>query len=53
MNGEEWVFNNGSMWVALDLAIGGTWPGDSDNSTVFPQQLIVDYVRVYERDCSS
>jgi len=30
------------------LAIGGNWPGNPNASTVFPQQFIIDYVRVWE-----
>jgi hypothetical protein len=33
----------------LNVAVGGAWPGDPDPSTVFPQQMLVDYVRVYRR----
>ncbi len=33
--------------ILLNLAIGGNWPGKPD-STVFPQTLEVDYVRVYQ-----
>jgi hypothetical protein len=29
------------------MAVGGGWPGDPDASSTFPQQMIVDYVRVY------
>jgi hypothetical protein len=32
------------------LAVGGDWPGDPDSSTRFPADMLVDYVRVYERD---
>jgi beta-glucanase (GH16 family) len=32
----------------FNLAVGGNWPGSPDNSTVFPQRLIVDYVRVFQ-----
>jgi beta-glucanase (GH16 family) len=32
----------------LNLAVGGTWPGNPDASTHFPQQYVIDYVRVYE-----
>jgi len=39
---------NVPMYVILNLAVGGIWPGYPDATTVFPQQLIVDYVRVYE-----
>lgn len=35
--------------MVLNLAIGGTWPGDPDLNTTFPQQLLIDYVRVYQK----
>jgi len=41
-----WVFNK-PFFLLLNMAIGGTLPGAPDDSTVFPQTLIVDYVRVY------
>ena len=34
------------MFVILNTAVGGTWPGNPNASTVFPQQFKVDYVRV-------
>lgn len=33
----------------LNVAVGGNWPGSPDASTSFPQQLTVDYVRVYQK----
>lgn len=36
--------------LILNLAVGGNWPGNPDAKTVFPQALIVDYVRVYQRN---
>jgi hypothetical protein len=27
--------------------VGGRWPGSPDETTVFPQTMLVDYVRVY------
>jgi beta-glucanase (GH16 family) len=33
----------------LNLAVGGNLPGSPDQTTVFPQELVVDYVRVYQR----
>lgn len=33
--------------LILNVAVGGTWPGAPDASTVFPQTLEVDFVRVY------
>ncbi|MCK4784714.1 MAG: glycoside hydrolase family 16 protein, partial [Desulfobacteraceae bacterium] len=35
--------------VVLNLAIGGTWPGNPDKNTLFPQKLLIDYVRVYQK----
>ena len=35
-------------YFILNLAVGGYWPGYPDESTVLPQRLAVDYVRVYE-----
>jgi len=37
------------MYLVLNLAIGGTWPGDSDASTPRPASWIIDYVRVWQR----
>ena len=34
--------------LLLNLAVGGQWPGYPDETTVFPQQMRVDYVRVYQ-----
>ena len=45
--GTRWVFDH-PFFLLLNLAVGGSWPGDPDSSTTFPQQLIVDYVRVYD-----
>jgi beta-glucanase (GH16 family) len=44
--GAKWVFDH-PFFLLLNLAIGGGWPGDPNASTTFPQQMIVDYVRVY------
>jgi hypothetical protein len=33
----------------VKLAVGGCWPGNPDATTTFPQQMLVDYVRVYKR----
>jgi beta-glucanase (GH16 family) len=44
----EWVFDH-PFFILINLAVGGNWPGYPDESTVFPQFLLVDYVRVYQR----
>lgn len=38
------------FYMQMNVAVGGIWPGAPDASTVFPQQMVVDYVRVYEMD---
>nr|WP_040406025.1 glycoside hydrolase family 16 protein [Amycolatopsis nigrescens] len=45
LNGNRWVFDH-PFFLILNLAVGGYWPGDPDGSTTFPQQLVIDYVRV-------
>jgi beta-glucanase (GH16 family) len=45
--GKPWEFNK-PFFLLLNLAIGGDWPGPPDNSTIFPQEMLIDYVRVYE-----
>jgi Glycosyl hydrolases family 16/Calx-beta domain len=37
-----------SFFFILNLAVGGNWPGNPDGTTVFPQRMLVDYVRVYQ-----
>lgn len=44
----EWVYDH-PFFILINLAVGGYWPGYPDESTVFPQFLTVDYVRVYHR----
>jgi len=44
----DWVFDH-EFFVLLNLAVGGDYPGDPDETTVFPAEMLVDYVRMYER----
>jgi beta-glucanase (GH16 family) len=46
--GKKWVFDH-PFFIILNVAVGGNWPGNPDTSTVFPQTMLVDYVRVYRR----
>jgi beta-glucanase (GH16 family) len=36
-----------NFFILLNLAVGGIWPGNPDETTVFPQTLEVDFVRVF------
>lgn len=42
----EWVFDK-PFFLLLNVAVGGNLPGSPNEQTVFPQQMLVDYVRVY------
>jgi MYXO-CTERM domain-containing protein len=35
------------MYLILNLAIGGSWPGAPDQTTPFPARYQIDYVRAY------
>src|SRR2546428_10263829 len=35
--------------LLLNVAVGGNWPGSPDATAVFPQEMLVDYVRVYTK----
>lgn len=40
---------NENMYLYLNTAIGGDWPGSPDDTTVFPVIYEIDYVRVFQR----
>lgn len=35
-------------FLIFNVAVGGLWPGSPDASTSFPQEMLVDYVRVFQ-----
>lgn len=41
------------MFLLVNLAVGGQWPGDPDETTPMPSELLIDYVRVYRDSCAS
>ncbi len=53
----EWTSSVGAFpspfdkpfFILLNVAVGGNWPGYPDGSTVFPQKMYVDWVRVYRQ----
>jgi beta-glucanase (GH16 family) len=47
--GTKWVYDH-PFFLILNVAVGGQWPGNPDETTEFPQKMLVDYVRVYRRD---
>jgi beta-glucanase (GH16 family) len=46
--GNKWAYDH-PFFIILNLAVGGAWPGNPDATTLFPQSMMVDYVRVYRR----
>jgi beta-glucanase (GH16 family) len=44
--GSAWPFNR-PFFILLNVAVGGSYVGAPDVSTVFPQTMLVDYVRYY------
>jgi len=50
--GGVWPFDAGKFFFILNVAVGGAWPGAPDSTTVFPQEMLVDYVRVYAEPAS-
>jgi beta-glucanase (GH16 family) len=41
------AFNLNQFFI-FNIAVGGNWPGYPDATTVFPQTMMVDYVRVFQ-----
>ncbi|HAQ07818.1 MAG TPA: laminarinase [Bacillus bacterium] len=37
------------MYLIINLAIGGNWPGNPDKKTVFPAEFSIDYVKIYQK----
>jgi beta-glucanase (GH16 family) len=46
LRGNPWVYDH-PFFMIMNVAVGGYWPGYPDGSTVMPQQMLIDYVRVY------
>jgi beta-glucanase (GH16 family) len=52
---EQWRFEDDRyipdepMYLIMNLAVGGDWPGPPDSSTRFPADFLIDYVRVWRR----
>jgi beta-glucanase (GH16 family) len=43
----DWVFNQ-PFYIILNMAVGGNYPGAPNSETPFPQEMLVDYIRVYQ-----
>ncbi|OEK08972.1 glycosyl hydrolase family 16 [Flavivirga aquatica] len=43
----EWVYDH-PFYIIMNVAVGGNFVGSPNAETVFPQTMLVDYVRVYQ-----
>ena len=43
--GSKWAFDR-PHFLIINFAVGGKWPGNPSTSTIFPQSMLIDYVRV-------
>jgi beta-glucanase (GH16 family) len=44
---------NRDFHLLVNMAVGGNWPGNPDGTTQFPQELLLDYIRIYQTGPSS
>ena len=43
----KWVYDQ-DFFLITNIAVGGNWPGSPDETSEFPQTMLIDYVRVYQ-----
>jgi len=48
LNGAPYPFNK-TFFFIMNVAVGGNFPGNPDGTTAFPQNMIVDYIRVFQK----
>ncbi len=51
--GAVWPFDDGRYFFLLNLAMGGDWPGPPTAATPSTEEMLVDYVRVYQDEMLS
>lgn len=37
------------FYILLNVAVGGDWPGAPNSTTTFPQKMLIDWIRVYQK----
>jgi beta-glucanase (GH16 family) len=45
--GADWVFD-APMYLILNIAVGGDWPGPVNATTPFPATMLVDWIRLWQ-----
>ena len=44
----SWAYDH-PFYLLLNVAVGGTWPGDPNGSSTYPQKMYIDYIRVFKQ----
>ncbi len=50
INSDQMEAFHKDFFFIFNVAVGGNWPGNPDETTVFNQQMKVDYVRVFQKE---
>jgi beta-glucanase (GH16 family) len=48
-NQADWIYDH-PFYIILDIAIGGSWPGNPDSTNVWPQKMYISYVKLYSNN---
>jgi beta-glucanase (GH16 family) len=48
LQGRPWVFDH-AFYLLINVAVGGTFPGNPDSSLSFPRTMLIDYIRHYTK----
>ena len=48
-SGAKFKIASQAMYLIANLAVGGSWPGAPDDSTLFPATYEIDYIRAYKK----
>ncbi|MDT4987428.1 MAG: hypothetical protein QOI74_1522, partial [Micromonosporaceae bacterium] len=51
-SGNPWAFNH-PFFLLLNVAVGGAFPGNPDATSTYPQQMLIDYIRVFGQDTAA
>lgn len=52
---EQWRYTDPAtisdepMYLLMNLAVGGDWAGPPDETSIFPANFLIDYIRVWQR----
>lgn len=50
ITGSDMTEFHNDFFLLMNVAVGGNWPGNPDATSTYPQFMIVDYVRVFQKN---